>query len=120
MLQSCWFVTMACQGFILLVSYGFTACHGENHTDPKSGLDLDPENLGCTMSCQGDVTDPTFLRTFFLHLRPRQTFATGPRVIESVIRSVPLEHPHKTNTNIIRFFMQRHSLGILGVYYVAC
>ena len=79
---------------------GFMACHssflfcrGENHPNPKSGWNIDPDKPGCTMSCQGDLTDPIFLCAFSDFLSP--TFATDPGVVESITRLVPVEHPHK-------------------------
>ena len=67
----------ACRG-------SFPSCCGENHPDPKSGQDLDPEKLGCTPSRRGDVND-AFLHAFFLDFCPQiQTFATDPRVAELV------------------------------------
>ena len=50
---------------ITTVSYAFMAvpCHGENHPDPKSGLEVDPDKLGSITFCQGDETDPIFLRS---------------------------------------------------------
>ena len=42
----------------------FQPCHEENHPDPKSGQDLDPEKPVCAMSCRGDVTDKAFLQAF--------------------------------------------------------
>ena len=60
----------------LKVCYGFMACPGsfpscfrENHPDPKSGRDVDPDKLGHTTFCQGDETSPTLLCAFF-YLRP--------------------------------------------------
>ena len=45
-------------------------------------------------SCQGDVTDPSFLRVFFVLFIPdSKTFATDPRVVESFSGSVPVKHP---------------------------
>ena len=75
----------------------FLCSYRENHPSSKSGRDLDPDRLGCTMSCRGDVTDPTFscfLSDFVLN---SPTFVTDPRVIESVIGSAPIEHPHNKN-----------------------
>ena len=42
-----------------------SSCHGENHPDPKSCQEVDPEKPGCTTSCQGDETDPTYMHVFF-------------------------------------------------------
>ena len=83
LLQSCCFVTMACPG-------SFPSCHGE-----ESGQDLAPDKLGCTTSCQRGETDPNVLSTFFCIFVPRPpTFLIDPTVIESVVGSSPLEHPH--------------------------
>ena len=66
MLQFCLFFSMAYRRLIWLVCYftaspgSFLSCCGENHPDPKLGLDLDPDKPGCTMSCEGDETDPPF------------------------------------------------------------
>ena len=42
----------------------FPSCCGENHPDPKSDWDLDPNKPRCSTSCRGDETDPTFLHVF--------------------------------------------------------
>ena len=54
--QCCWgLLQLLCYGFI--VSQGsFLSFQGENHPDPKSSQDLDPDKLRCTTSCQGDET----------------------------------------------------------------
>ena len=72
MVQSCLFVITACWGLLWLVCEGFTACHGsfpsccaENHPDPKSGWEVDPDKPVCTISCWRDVTDPKFWYAFF-------------------------------------------------------
>ena len=91
-LKSCLFVSTTCWGLLWLVCKGFTACHSsfpscckENHPDTKSGRDLDPDKPVCAMYCLGDVTNPTFLHAFLWFLSPDfPTFATDPRVIESV------------------------------------
>ena len=63
---------MTCPGSFL------SSC-GEKHLDPKSGWDLDPDKLGCTMSCRGDINQPKFFMCFFLDFGPRlPTFATDP------------------------------------------
>ena len=55
---------------------GFPSSCGENHPDPKSGQDLDPDKLGCTMSCQRDEADTTFSRAFS-GLRAKYTKLAG-------------------------------------------
>ena len=63
MLQSCQFVStafwdliqLACLNFILACPGSFPCCCGENHNH-----DPDPDKPGCTMSCKGNETDPTF------------------------------------------------------------
>ena len=52
---------MACHG-------SFPSCHGENHLDPKSGREVDPDKPGCFTSSWGDVPDSTFSQTFFCFL----------------------------------------------------
>ena len=54
---------MACHG-------SFPSCHVEQHPDPKSGQEVDPDKPGCITSCQGEETDPTFLHTFFSGFGP--------------------------------------------------
>ena len=49
---------MACSG-------SFPSSSGEKHPILKSGQGVDSDYLGCTISCQGDETDTTFLCTFF-------------------------------------------------------
>ena len=50
----------------------FPSSCGENHPDPKSGRDLDPDKPGCTMSCREDETN------IFLEFYPQlQTFVTN-------------------------------------------
>ena len=65
----------------------------DNHPDPRSGREVDPDKPQCTMSCQEDVTDPKFLCAFFsicvLDHRLLQ-----PRVVKIVIGSVSVEHPN--------------------------
>ena len=50
----------------------FSSCK-ENHPDPKSGWDLDPDKPVCVTSCHGGLTDPAFLHAFscFSSLIPR-------------------------------------------------
>ena len=42
----------------------FPCCCEEKHLDPKSGQEVDPEMLGCGMSCRGNETDLNFLVLF--------------------------------------------------------
>ena len=49
---------MACPG-------SFPSCCEENDQIPKSGLDVDPGKLVWSMSCQEDVTDPSFSYAFY-------------------------------------------------------
>ena len=92
----------ACRGLRQLVCKGFIACPGsfpscreENDPDSKSGWDLNPDKPECSTSCWEDVTDPSFSRAFFVVFVPDSTtFATDPRVIESITGSFPVEHPH--------------------------
>ena len=69
---------MACPG-------SFLSCPGENYPNPKFGQDLDPDKPGCTTSCREDETNPAFSCTFFGFVS--LTFATDPRVVESIIGS---------------------------------
>ena len=48
---------MACRG-------SFPSCREENHPNPKSGRNLDPDKPVCATLCRGDVTDPAFLPIF--------------------------------------------------------
>ena len=68
----------------------FPSCHEEKDPKPKSGRDLDPDKLVCATSCLGDVANP--FKSFY---PDSPTFTTDPRVIESIIGSVPVEHTHK-------------------------
>ena len=43
----------------------FQPSYGEKYPNPKSGQEVDPDKLGCTMSCQEDETNPKFLCAFF-------------------------------------------------------
>ena len=68
---------LAYLGLLQLVCLGFTLCHSsflsswrENHPKPKVIRDHDPDKSGCTTSCRGDKTDPTFSFTFFLFVSP--------------------------------------------------
>ena len=67
------------------------ACLKKYDPDPKSGWDLEPDKLVCPMSCQKDVTNPSFSHAFWWFLFQ---IATNHRVVESVTGSVPVEHPH--------------------------
>ena len=59
--------------FLFLLHLGGVGCfastayhntHSFNHTEkqpyPKSGQEEDPDKPGCTMSCRGGLTDPSF------------------------------------------------------------
>ena len=77
MLQSCLFVSMACQGLLQLACYGFMAgrtslpySHEENYPDPKSGWELVPNKPVCATSGQEDVTDTSFLHAFLWFSSP--------------------------------------------------
>ena len=48
----------------------FPSCSGENHPNLKSGGEVDPDKLACTMSCRGDETDPAFSSVLFLDFGP--------------------------------------------------
>ena len=77
---------MACPG-------SFLSCCKENDTDPKSGRYLDPDKPVCATTSQGDITDQTFLHTFFVVFVPNSLiFVTDHRVAGSVIGSVPVEN----------------------------
>ena len=43
----------------------FPSFRGENHPDPKSSQDLDPDKPVLNTSCWGDETYPIFLCAFF-------------------------------------------------------
>ena len=52
----------------------------ENDPNPQSGQDLDPDKLVYAMACRGNVTNPTFLRIFFVVFIPESpSFRTDPR-----------------------------------------
>ena len=81
-------------GLQLVLVVSPSSC-GENHPYPKSGQDLDPDKPGSTTSCRGDETNPNVLRVFFWIFCPQvPTFVTDSRVIESVVGSAPVGHPH--------------------------
>ena len=65
----------------------FLSC-GENHSDTKSGWDLDPDKPRFTVFCQGDQTDPIFLRTFFWICVPNSRLLQP--TLELVIGSAPV------------------------------
>ena len=76
-LQSCLFVSMACQDWLRLVGYRFRACPGSFKTSPvqkipneKAGRPLVPDKPGCIMSCRGGETDPDFTRPFLWIFAP--------------------------------------------------
>ena len=71
---------------------------GENHPNPKSGQDLDPDKPGYTTSCRGDETDPKFLSTYFWICDYDPQLLQPTLEIEPVIGSVPVEHIHKINS----------------------
>ena len=83
---------MTFRGLMRLVGWGFMACpvsfplsRGEKHPDPKSGQEVDPDKLGCTMTCRVDETDPKNFAHFFLDFHSRSpTLATDPRIAELV------------------------------------
>ena len=67
---------MACHDQIRIFGPCLTACphsfksgHSGKHPHPKSGWHLDQEKLGCTTSCQGGETNPSFC-VFFLIFVP--------------------------------------------------
>ena len=73
----------------------FPSCPEENDPDPKSSWDLHQNKPVYFISCQKDVTKPVFLLAFCCFCPNSTTFATNPRVVESVTGSIPAEHAHK-------------------------
>ena len=59
----------------------FPSSYGENHTKPQLGWEVDSDKPGCTRSCRGDVTNPTFLHAFFWILVP------DPRFLQPTLES---------------------------------
>ena len=102
MLQSSLFVNMVCWGLLRLGAYGLGACHGgfqsccqENHPHRKSDRDLDPQKSVCATFCLGRYNHPSIFEHFFVVFLPHSsTFVTSPRVVELVVVSAPVEHPH--------------------------
>ena len=78
----------------------FQSCHGENDPDPESGQDLDSDKPVCSTSCQEDVTTHHFCVPFCGFVPDSTTFATNPRVVESVTGSVQVEYRHKAKCSI--------------------
>ena len=69
---------MAC--LIGIYSLGsFPSCHGENHPNPMSDWEVDLDMLRCTMSCQGDETNPKFLHVFSGFLSQIPNFCNLPK-----------------------------------------
>ena len=91
----------------------FQSCHEENDPNPMSGLDLDSNKLECATSCWANITDPTFLRTFwgFLSLIP-QFLLTNTRVVESITGLVLVKHLHKAT----KCFTQTFQILLVALY----
>ena len=88
---------MACQGLLGFIACpgSFPSCHEENDPNPKSGWDLEPDKLVCAVSCW-DISLTQHFCVLFHGFHPNfRTFANDPRVIESVIGSVPVEQAHR-------------------------
>ena len=102
-LYSFGFILSFCQYGLLGSDEWFTACPcsfpsscEEKNPKPKSGWDFNPDKPRCSMSCEGDETNPNFLCPFFLEFGPQSpTFATNLRVVELVVGSAAVEYPHK-------------------------
>ena len=66
----------------------------KNTPTPSQVGILLPDKPECTTHCLGDVNDLHFL-CVFLDFHPRSpTLQTEPRVMELVVESASVEHPH--------------------------